>query len=252
MYTRRQPPFGAAPRAEQDPEVLGRGAGELGEHARRAGRPRLVRAAEPLRGPHGQPLDQGAEVIAAAGTAGGEAGRRHVPHEHRGGRPVRGAARGRRRPRSGQPQRLQPPSARHGPRCVRGHPRHAARASASRGRCPWSAACGAILPRPWRPAAPTCAACSKPGRAGAEPPCTTSRICARCWRTRSSSGASPGISSRAWRRTPRRSRPRDRRSWGATWPPSKRRRAILPGPTRSPRRCRPSWPRVPRPAAHRS
>ena len=54
MFTRRLPPFDEPPRTPaEDREVLVEGLAELGEHARpRRGAP--ARAAQPLRGPHGQ------------------------------------------------------------------------------------------------------------------------------------------------------------------------------------------------------
>ena len=55
MFTRRLPPFVEPPRTpEQDREVLVSGLAELGAHAEAAGGVLLLRAAQPLRGPHGQ------------------------------------------------------------------------------------------------------------------------------------------------------------------------------------------------------
>ena len=120
--------------------------------ARRARRAAGVRpaprAAQPLRGPHGQHGRAGGRADRARRARRRPHPRRHVPHEHRGGRPVRGAALGRATssapstsatPTATSPAPGTSPSRRSSPRCAR---------SASTACCRSSAGCAASPSRP--------------------------------------------------------------------------------------------------------
>src|SRR5690606_14959826 len=98
----------AQPRA--GPRGAGRGAG----HPRRA-RPAQrcadhAGAAQPVREPHGQHVARGRLVLLDGLD---QSRRRHLPHEHRGGRPLPLPGRGRSLPRAHADQRLQPEPAGH-------------------------------------------------------------------------------------------------------------------------------------------
>ena len=96
MFTRRLPPFDEPPRTpDEDREVLVEGLAELGEHAAELGVALLL---EPLNRYEDHMVNTSprrAALIADAGSRGLRSARRHVPHEHRGGRPLRGARHGR-------------------------------------------------------------------------------------------------------------------------------------------------------------
>ena len=100
MFSRRLPPF-EPPRDEAgDRAVLLDGLGELGEHAAARGRADPARAAQPLRGPHGQPARAGRGARRGHRPGQRRRGRGLLPHEHRGGRPAGRAGRGRRTARA--------------------------------------------------------------------------------------------------------------------------------------------------------
>ena len=88
MYTRKLPPFDPPPRTEEeDAEVLVASLTELGAHAAAEGIAVLFEPLNRYEDHMVNRLDQGA-VPPRRGERRRQARRRHVPHEHRGGRPA--------------------------------------------------------------------------------------------------------------------------------------------------------------------
>ena len=92
MFSADLPPY----RPPRPPRTIGQvlleALDELGEPRRGRGGRAVPRAAEPLRGPHAEPRRAGGRAVRGGRRPGAAGDGRHLPHEHRGGRPGRGVS----------------------------------------------------------------------------------------------------------------------------------------------------------------